>query len=141
MLQLNIEGTTASKIGMVQRLANMTKALVILLQEMYCTCVDKLVIPNYALAGSISSRKHSLATIVHESLSRTLASGSPEDFEIKRLCMDIAGLKIISIYKPPSSCLLTMFLLVFTSPCVYAGDFNCQHVQWGYRANTSNESV
>ena len=52
--------------------------------------------------------------------------------------MDVAGLKIINIYKPPSSRLLTISLPLFLSPCVYAGDFNCQHLQWGYIGNTSN---
>ena len=73
VLQLNIEGTTASKIGVVERLAHETKALIIILQETHCTCVDKLVIPNFELAGSTPSRKYSLATFVHERLSWTLA--------------------------------------------------------------------
>ena len=34
---------------------------------------------------------------------------------------------------------LTTSLLVSPSPCVYAGDFNCQHVQWGYWANNPTE--
>ena len=138
VLQLNIEGTTVSKISVVKHLAHKTKSLIIFFQETHCTCVDKLVIPNFALAGLIPSRKNTLATFFHESLSWTLASQSPEDSEIEWLCMDFAGLKIISVYKPPSSRLLTIPLPVFPSPCMYAGDFNCQHVQWGYRANTSN---
>ena len=39
VLQLNIEGTTVSKIGMVECLAHATKALIVLLQEIYFTCV------------------------------------------------------------------------------------------------------
>ena len=41
-------------------------------------------------------------------------------------------------YKLPSSHLLTTSLPVFPLLCVYAGDFNCQHVQRRYKANTSN---
>ena len=102
VIQLNIEGTTASKISMVERLAHKTEALVILLQETHCTCIDKLVISNFALAGSIPSRKHGLTSFVHESLSWTLAGWSPKDSEIEWLCMDVTGLKIINVYKPPS---------------------------------------
>ena len=51
VLQLIIQGITASKIFVVERLAHMTKALVILLQETHCTCIDKVVTPNFALAG------------------------------------------------------------------------------------------
>ena len=111
--------------------ASKTKTLILLLQETRCTCVDKLVIPNFALAGSILSRKHSLDTFVHESLSWTQAGQSLKDSDIEWLCVDVAGLKIINVYKPPSSCLLTTSLPVFPFPYVYAGDFNCQHVQWG----------
>ena len=82
-LQLNIEGTTVSKMGVVEDLVHKTNALVILLQETHCTGVDKLVIPNFALAGSIPSRKHSLAIFVYESLFWTLAQRSPGDSEIK----------------------------------------------------------
>ena len=52
--------------------------------------------------------------------------------------MDIAGLKIINVYKLLSSHLLTTSLLVFPSPSVYAGDFDSQHVQWVYKSSTSN---
>ena len=69
VLQLNSEETTASNIGVVEHLAHKIKALVLLHQVTHCTGVDKLVIPNFALAGSIPSRKHSLATFVHDSLS------------------------------------------------------------------------
>ena len=30
-------------------------------------------------------------------------------------------------------------LPVFPHPCLYAGDFNCQHVDWVYDANSANE--
>ena len=138
MLQLKIERTTTSKTSVVECFAHKIKALVILLQETHCTFVDELVFPNFALAESFPSKNHGLATFVQKSLSWTPADHSPEDSEIECLCMDIAGLKIINIYKPPSSLLLTMSLLVFPSPHVYAGDFNSQHVQQEYRANTSN---
>ena len=65
VLQLNIEGTTANKISVVESLAHKTKVHVILLQETHCTCVDKLVFPNFALAWSIPSWKCSLSTFVH----------------------------------------------------------------------------
>ena len=48
MLQLNLEGTTDSKFSVVEHPAHKTKALILLLQETHCICVDKLVIPNFA---------------------------------------------------------------------------------------------
>ena len=72
VLQLNIEGLTASKMNVLQHLAVQYEALVILLQETHCTCADKLTIPGFALAGSSLSRKHGLATFVHDLLNEPL---------------------------------------------------------------------
>ena len=65
ILQLNIEGLTASKMNVLHHLAMQSEALVILLQETHCTDAEKLVLPNYQLAGSSLSRKLGLATFVH----------------------------------------------------------------------------
>ncbi|KAJ8387233.1 hypothetical protein AAFF_G00159520 [Aldrovandia affinis] len=67
ILQLNTEGLTTSKISVIEQLAYTFKALIILLQETHCVSADKLVLPNFALAGSILSRKHGLATFIHKS--------------------------------------------------------------------------
>ena len=63
ILQLNIEGLTASKMNVLHHLAMQSEALVILLQETHCTDAEKLVLPHYQLAGSSLSRKHGLATL------------------------------------------------------------------------------
>ena len=82
------------------------EALVILLQETHCTSVEKLVLPNYVLAGSSLSRKHGLATFVHERLPWTLVSQSPVNLvsqspKIEWLCVDVDDYKIVNIYEPP----------------------------------------
>ena len=68
ILQLNIEGLTASKMNVLHHLALQSEALVILPQETLCTDAEKLTLPNYQLAASSLSRKHNLATFVHERL-------------------------------------------------------------------------
>ena len=138
ILQLNTEGLTPSKLDVIEHLANTTKALVVLLQETHCISADKLVLPNFALAGSTLSRKHGLATFVHQRLSWTLADQSPAESEIEWLCVDVAGYKIVNVYKPPPSRITPVHLPVFPHPCLYAGDFNCQHEDWGYSSNTSD---
>ena len=104
-----------------------SEALVILLQETPCTDAEKLVLPNYQPAGSSFSRKHGLATFVHERLRYTLLNQSPLTSEIEWLCVDIDGYKIVNVYKPPPTLLRTLDLPVFPHPCLYAGDFNCRH--------------
>ena len=68
ILQLNIEGLTASKMNVLHYLAVQLEAFVILLQETHCISAEKLVLSNYQLAGFSLSRKHGLATFVHERL-------------------------------------------------------------------------
>ena len=98
ILQLNIEGLTASKMNVLHHLAMQSEALVILLQETHCTDAEKLVLPNYQLAGSSLSRKHGLATFVHERLRFTLLNQSPPTSEIEWLCVDVDGYKIVNVY-------------------------------------------
>ena len=99
-----------------------------LLQETHCTDAEKLVLPNYQLAGSSLSRKHGLATFVHERLRYTLLD------QFEWLCVDINDYKIVNVYKPTQ--LRTLDLPVYPHPCLYAGNFNCRHADWGYDDNS-----
>ena len=116
ILQLNIEGLTASKTNVLHHLAMQSEALVILLQETHCTDAERLVLPNYQLAGSSLSRKHGLATFVHERLRYMLLNQSPPTSEIEWLCVDVDGYKIVNVYKPPPTRLQTLDLPVFLTP-------------------------
>ena len=136
ILQLNIEGLTASKMKVLHHLAMQSEALVILLQETHCTDAEKLVLPNYQLAGSSLSRKHGLATFVHEWLRSTLLDQSPLTLEIAWLYVNVDGYKIVNVYKSLPTWLQTLDLPVFPHPCLYTGDFNCHHADWGYDDNS-----
>ena len=116
--------------NVLHHLSMQSEALVILLQETHCTDAEKLVLPNYQLAGSSLSRKHGLATFVHKRLRYTLFDQSPPTSEIEWLCVDVDGYKIVNVYKPPPTRLRTLDLRVFPHPCLYAGDFNCRHADW-----------
>jgi len=56
ILQLNTHGLTENKVFVIEQLAYKNKAFIIVLQETHCTTADKVVIPNFSLAGSILSR-------------------------------------------------------------------------------------
>ena len=77
ILQLNIEGLTASRISVLYHLAVQREALFILLQETQCASLQRLVLPDYQPAGFSLIRKHGLATFVHERLKWTLFDQSP----------------------------------------------------------------
>jgi len=96
------------------------------------------VIPNFTLAGSIPSRNHDLATFVHERLEWSLVDQSPEQSETEWLCVDVAGYKIANVYKAPRSRITPTAIPTFPHPSLYVGDFNCQHVNWGYNTTSSN---
>ena len=130
--QLNIESLSANKICIVSYLANKYNALVILFQETHCTNADQLVIPNYTSAGWIPSRKYGLATFVHERFKWIFADQSLEGWVTEWLCVDVDGCKIVNIYKPPNLQLIPAAILVFQHFCLYSGDFNCWHTDWGY---------
>ena len=138
ILQLNIEGLTASKMNVLHHLAIQLEALVILLQETHCISTEKPVLSNYQLAGFSLSRKHGLATFVHERLKWTLYDQSPTTSETEWLCVDVDCYKIVNIYKPPPTRLQVSDLPVFTHPCLYSGDFNCPQVDWGYNTNSAD---
>ena len=99
IFQLNIEGITASKMNILYHLALQSQVLIILLQETHCTDAEKLVLPNYQLAGSSLSRKHDLVTFVNEKLRYTLLDQSPPTLEIEWLCVDVDGYKIVNVYR------------------------------------------
>jgi len=98
----NILQLIADKISVIEQLAYKNKAFIIVLQETHSTTADKLVIPNFSLAGSVLSSNHGLATFVHERLEWSLVDKSPEQSETEWLCVDIAGCKIINVYKTKS---------------------------------------
>ena len=115
-LQLNIERLTQSKICVISQLATRHRAPVILLQETHCTTPDQLVIPNFTLAGWTMSRKHGLATFVHEGLGWTFADQSPDGSVVEWLCVDVDGVKIVNFYKPPTSRMTSSAIPMFPHP-------------------------
>jgi len=134
ILQLNTRwaDVIADKISVIEQLAYKKKAFIIVLQETHCTTADKLVIPNFSLTRSVPSRNHGLARFVHERLEWSLVDQSPEQSETEWLCVDVAGYKLINVYKPPCSRFTPMAIPTFPHPSLYVGDFNCQLVNWGY---------
>ena len=135
VLQLNIEGLTTSKMNVFHYLAVRYEALVILLQETHCTCADK----QTTLVGSSLSRKHGLATFIYELLKWSLDGQSPTTSDTEWLCVDVDGYRIVSVYKPPPTRLQASDLPMFPDPVLYAGDFNCPHVNCGYRTSSAGE--
>jgi len=114
---------TENKISVIEQLAYKYKAFIIVLQETHCITADKLAIPNFSLDGSILSRNHDLATFVHERLEWSLGDQSPDQSETEWLCVDVAGYKIVNVYKPPRSQLTPTTIPTFPHPSLHGGEF------------------
>jgi len=50
--------------------------------------------------------------------------------------VDVAGYKIINVYKPPRSRHTPTTIPTFPQPSLYVGDFNSQLVNWGYNTTS-----
>ena len=136
ILQLNTEWLTDNKISVIGQLPCKNKAFIIVIQETHCKTADKLIIHNFSLAGSVLSRNHGLATFIHERLEWSLVDQSPDKSETEWLCVDVAVYKIVNVCKPPRSRLTPTTIPMFPHPSLYVGDFNCQHVNWGYNTTS-----
>ena len=132
MLQLNIEGLTIAKLEVVQHLAESNKVAAVLLQETHCTDEERLKLPGFHLTGSIYSRRHGLATFVRADITWTDGGRSSPDSSVQWLITKIQETSVVNVYKPPPSPLTTSALPLVLAPAIYAGDFNCQHIDWGY---------
>ena len=62
----------------------------------------------------------------------------PATSETEWLCVDVEFYTIINVYKPPPMRLEASDLPVFPHPVLYAGDFNCPRVNWGYRTSNAD---
>ena len=57
--------------------------------------------------------------------------------EVEWLSKKVNNINIVSVYKSPSSRFNQSSLPNAPTPAIYAGDFNSQHTNWGYR--TTND--
>ena len=122
--------------NVLHHLAMQSEALVILLQETHCTDAEKLVLPNYQLAGSSLSRKHGLATFVHERLRYTLLDQSPPTSEVEWLCVDVDGYKNSQRLQATANAIANPGSPSVSSPLSLRGYFNCRHADWDYDDNS-----
>ena len=141
VLQLNAEGLTNAKLEVVRQLADSNQVAVVLLQETHRTTDDNLKLPGFLLAGSILSKQHGMATFVRIGLTWSAVKRSQPDSKHRMACH--RGPRnnyrcMLNVYKPPPSELYTTSLPSLPAPAICAGDFSCQHTDWGYIHTTKD---
>ena len=110
----------------------------VLLQETHRTNDDNLKLPGFLLAGSIPSKHHGMATFVRIGITWSAVKRSPPDANIEWLVTEVQETTILNVYKPLPYEQFTTSLSSVPAPAIYAGDFNCQHTDWGYKQTTKD---
>jgi len=130
VLQLNVEGMSASKRTVISNIADHHKADVICLQE---THISDLISARYEIDGFdlISAEPDAVygrATYVRSDIADAMPVSSQPFCDV----IQVGGFKIVNVYKPPSLHWDQAVLPVFEHPVIYVGDFNSHHPKWGY---------
>ena len=105
------------------------------------TTDDNLKLPGFLLAVSILSKQHGMATFVRIGLTWSAVERSQPDSKHRMACH--RGPRnnyrcMLNVYKPPPSELYTISLPSLPAPAICAGDFSCQHTDWGYIHTTKD---
>ena len=79
-----------------------------------------------------------MATFVRTGITWSAVKRSPLDSNIEWLVTEFQETTIVNVYKPPPSELYPTSLPSVPAPAFYAGDFNCQHTDWGYKQTTKD---
>lgn len=140
--QLNIEGFSKSKSEYLSRILLELNIDVAVIQETHCTDEANLLargkLIGYNLIAAQYHHAYGTATYVKNSIDNAEFIEASERNNIFTTTIDIGGLKISNIYKPPSVSWPADVLPVLDHPGLYVGDFNSHHNLWGYQSNDEN---
>lgn len=142
ILQLNTEGISQSKSECLAQLAVENKIDVILVQETHVNSEIELgrrgLINGFKLAGALYHEKYGSATYIRDTILNSKFISSSTSNNIHTIIVDVGGLKILNLYKPPNISWPNPPIELLEKPALYAGDFNSHHTAWGYRTNDDN---
>ena len=142
VLQLNVEGISKDKSDYLAKLCFEKKVDVVILQETHTSDDGKLLsrgnINGYILAKSLNSAVYGCATYIREGITDFKEICCSVISDIFVIVIEVLGMKICNIYKPPNSVWPENFPMHYDHPVIYAGDFNCHHNLWGYDTNDRN---
>jgi exonuclease III len=103
ILQLNVEGLTQPKRDIINHLATVHNANIILLQETHQENVKKLVIEGFTLTHFIPTKVLGIATYIKEGIKANLVDSSIPTSDIQWNYIQTGEMQIINLYKPPPS--------------------------------------
>jgi len=131
ILQLNVEGLSAAKRGIISSIADGQKIDIICLQETHVN-VDKasrFSIEGFDLVCYALHPKHGRAMYVRSDITEATHITSTSHCDAVR----VGGYHIVNVYKPPSERWDSSSIPSLPHPTVLVGDFNSHHPDWGYQ--------
>ena len=141
VLDLNVEGISLAKSAVISKIATDNDIHVILLQETHAKSHTDLLkrcsIVEFSIAANIPHKQYGIATLVRNDISDVKLSHKSCENDVELLGVDVNGLNIVNIYKPPSRNWSKEVMPIFNEATAYIGDCNSHHSGWGY--SHSNE--
>jgi len=141
LLQLDVEGWTAAKRELIQKMTREMKVTVVLIQEAHQTMTDQLKLYGFTLAGHIPREHHGIAAFVRSSISFSLVGYSNAGDPTQWITITINGICILNVYHPPPAVLNVSLLPSASDQCIISRDFNCRHENWGYPDSNQNGNL
>lgn len=132
ILQLNAEGLSAAKRGVISSIAERQKVDIICLQETHVNedKAGRFSIAGFDLVSYALHPKHGRATYVRCDITEAAHVVSTPHCDAIR----VGGFHIANVYKPPSERWDSSTPIPnLPHPAVLVGDFNSHHSDWGYQ--------
>lgn len=142
ILQLNVEGLSKSKSDQLSRILVENNIDVAVIQETHVPTEEGIrsrgTLSGYCLIGATYHRTYGTATYIRSSITNANLIKESSTDNIFIVTINIAGLFIVNVYKPPDSEWPLNMLPTYNEPTVYVGDFNSHHSLWKYASNDIN---
>ena len=128
----NVEGLSANKASMLSELCKIQHCHCLCLQETHrAKDVAKPNIPGMTLVAERPHIKHGNSVFVRDDLKVNSISVCEEE-NVKFINMELPGVVVHSLYKPPHEPFLIPPLGQRIKPHIVIGDFNSHSTPWGY---------
>jgi hypothetical protein len=79
-----------------------------------------------------------IVTYVRDTLADCFLTHLECSYNIHVIAVEVSGVTVMNVYKPPSSNWSSNTLKVFPHPTIYVGDFNSHNQLWGYLQNNAD---
>lgn len=96
---------------------------------------------GYTLAGAINDEQYGVATYIRSQLKDFKVVYEDRTADIYVLAIELAGIIIVNIYKPPGVTWPNPPVPSFSHPVLYVGDFNSHSHMWGYENDDINGTI